>query len=133
MSERESRTLPWFGVPKLMPYLRPYLKGIAVMIAVGCLVSLIDAVYPMFNRYALDHFVIGRSLDGIKAVEVRGGPRAHTFHYDCGVRDRVPAGAVNDLSLHRQVLRIEAQCGKSRKEEKQQFLEFHKGYCLRIK
>ena len=65
MSERESRTLPWFGVPKLMPYLRPYLKGIAVMIAVGCLVSLIDAVYPMFNRYALDHFVIGRSLDGL--------------------------------------------------------------------
>lgn len=65
MSEENRKALPWFGVPKLLPYLKPYLKGIAVMIAVGCLVSLIDAVYPMFNRYALDRFVIARSLDGL--------------------------------------------------------------------
>ena len=65
MSEARNKTLPWFGVPKLLPFLRPYMKGIVVMIAVGCLVSLIDAVYPMFNRYALDRFVIGRSLDGL--------------------------------------------------------------------
>jgi len=65
MSEEQNKTLPWFGVPKLLPYLKPYMKGIAAMIAVGCLVSLIDAAYPMFNRYALDHFVIGQSLDGL--------------------------------------------------------------------
>ena len=65
MSEKENKTLPWFGVPKLLPYIKPYMKGIAAMIAVGCLVSLIDAAYPMFNRYALDHFVIGQSLDGL--------------------------------------------------------------------
>ncbi len=65
MSEERNKTLPWFGVPKLLPYLRPYMKGIVAMIAVGCLVSLIDAVYPMFNRYALDRFVIGQSLDGL--------------------------------------------------------------------
>ena len=65
MSEKAPRRLPWFGVPKLLPFLKPYLRGIAGMIAVGCLVSLIDAVYPMFNRYALDHFVIGGTLDGL--------------------------------------------------------------------
>ncbi|MBQ3303778.1 MAG: ABC transporter ATP-binding protein [Clostridia bacterium] len=65
MSEERNKTLPWFGIPKLLPYLKPYMKGIAAMIAVGCLVSLIDAAYPMFNRYALDHFVIGQSLDGL--------------------------------------------------------------------
>lgn len=65
MSEKDNKTLPWFGVPKLLPYIRPYMKGIAAMIAVGCLVSLIDAIYPMFNRYALDRFVIGQMLDGM--------------------------------------------------------------------
>jgi ATP-binding cassette subfamily B protein len=65
MSEARNKTLPWFGVPKLLPFLRPYMKGIVAMIAVGCLVSLIDAVYPMFDRYALDRFVIGQSLDGL--------------------------------------------------------------------
>ena len=65
MDEGKQKTLPWFGVPKLLPYLKPYMKGIALMIAVGCMVSLIDAIYPMFNRYALDRFVIGRSLDGL--------------------------------------------------------------------
>ena len=65
MNGEKHKTLPWLGVPKLLPYLKPYLKGIAAMIAVGCLVSLIDAVYPMFNRYALDRFVIGGSLQGL--------------------------------------------------------------------
>ena len=67
MSEQESRQvrLPLFGFPRLMPFLRPYLGGIAMMIAVGCFVSLIDALFPMFNRYALDKYVIGRTLDGL--------------------------------------------------------------------
>ena len=36
MSEQESRQvrLPLFGFPRLMPFLRPYLGGIAMMIAV---------------------------------------------------------------------------------------------------
>ena len=65
MSENQNKPLTWFGVPKLLHYLKPYRKGIVAMIAVGCLVSLIDAAYPMFNRYALDRFVIGESLDGL--------------------------------------------------------------------
>ena len=66
MSESEKKVhLKWFGVPRLMPFIRPYLPGIIVMIAVGCFVSLLDAVFPLFNRYALEHFAIGRSLDGL--------------------------------------------------------------------
>ena len=66
MSERESQPkLRLFGFIRLLPFLRPYLKGIIAMIAVGCLVSLIDTVFPLFNRYALDHFVIGHTLEGM--------------------------------------------------------------------
>ena len=27
MSEARNKTLPWFGVPKLLPFLRPYMKA----------------------------------------------------------------------------------------------------------
>ena len=33
------------------------------MIICGALVSLVDAVYPLFNRYALDHFIGEKTLD----------------------------------------------------------------------
>ncbi len=59
------RMLPWFGIPKLLPYVRPYRKMIVVMVTLGILSSLIDSVYPLFNRYALDHFVAGETLQGL--------------------------------------------------------------------
>ena len=65
MSEQPNRMLRWFGLPKLRPWLKPYLPTIAMMIGMGCFISLIDAAYPMFNRYALDHFVMGRTLQGL--------------------------------------------------------------------
>ena len=61
--EKENVRLPMFGVPKLFPYLRPYGRTIAWMVFLGCLSSLIDAAYPLFNRYALDHYVAGGTLD----------------------------------------------------------------------
>lgn len=55
--------LPFFGIPKLIPYIKKYLKTIVIMIAMGIFSSLIDASYPLFNRYALDHFVAFKTLD----------------------------------------------------------------------
>ena len=52
-----------FGIPKLRPFLRPYRGRIILMVFLGTLVSAIDALYPLFNRYALDHFVGGQTLD----------------------------------------------------------------------
>lgn len=56
--------LPFFGIPRLMPYLRPYRKRIIFMILLGGMTSAIDALYPLFNRFALDHFVGGHTLSG---------------------------------------------------------------------
>ncbi len=66
MQEEEKQvSLPFFGVPRLFPYLKPYRLRIAVMILLGGLSSAIDAFYPLFNRYALDHFIGGRTLAGM--------------------------------------------------------------------
>lgn len=57
--------LPLFGIPKIWPFLKPYRGTIILMVSLGFLSSLIDAIYPLFNRYALNHFVGGQTLEGI--------------------------------------------------------------------
>ena len=65
--QKKSTSLPFFGIPKLFPCLRPYRGTIIFMITLGFLSSLIDAIYPLFNRYALDHFVKEKTLLGLPA------------------------------------------------------------------
>ena len=68
MNENEQdqiKTLPWFGIPKLMPYVKPYRRKIILMISLGILSSVADAAFPLFNRYALDHFVAEKTLQGL--------------------------------------------------------------------
>ena len=64
-NKKESRSLPLFGIPRLFPFLKKYRARIAFMILLGFLSSLIDTIYPLFNRYAIDHFVADGTLDGI--------------------------------------------------------------------
>ena len=67
MNENEKqKRLPFFGIPKLFPYLYPYRFRIISMILLGGVSSAIDAAYPLFHRYALDHFVGERTLRGIQ-------------------------------------------------------------------
>ena len=66
MSEKkkeEQVSLPFFGIPKLMPYVRPYRKKLIAMMVLGLAASAIDSVYPLFNQYALNHFVTLKTLD----------------------------------------------------------------------
>ena len=63
--ENENISLPFFGIPKLMPFIRKYLPKIILMTLMGVLSSLIDSASPLFNRYALNHFVAGGSLEGL--------------------------------------------------------------------
>ncbi|MBQ6363357.1 MAG: ABC transporter ATP-binding protein [Lachnospiraceae bacterium] len=68
MNENEQeqiKTLPWFGIPKLIPYVKPYRRKIILMVSLGILSSVADAVFPLFNRYALDHFVAEKTLQGL--------------------------------------------------------------------
>ena len=63
--ERETASLPLFGIPRLIPYLRPYRKRVIRMIILALVCSVIDVSYPLFGRYALDHFVAGKTLEGM--------------------------------------------------------------------
>lgn len=71
MSEENKNVhLPFFGIPKILPYVKKYRYRIAAMIAMGITTSLIDSVFPLFTRYAIDHFIAEETLDtiGIFAV-----------------------------------------------------------------
>ena len=65
MSRKESDTpnLPWFGIPKLFPYLKKYRKTIFFMVLLGLFASIADSVMPLFTRYAIDHFIGLLTLD----------------------------------------------------------------------
>lgn len=65
--ENKNVTLPFFGIPRLWPFIRPYRKILLLNIVLGILSSLVDSVYPLFNRYALDQFVAKKTLQGIWA------------------------------------------------------------------
>ncbi|MBR3473566.1 MAG: ABC transporter ATP-binding protein [Oscillospiraceae bacterium] len=61
----KQKSLPFFGIGKVLPYLRKYKKALVGMILgslVGCLV---DIGVPMFQRYALNHFIGEGTLDTI--------------------------------------------------------------------
>ena len=61
----EQVRLRFFGIPRLLPYLKPYRRMMIAMVLMGGLSSAIDAFYPLFNRYALDHFIGEQTLKGL--------------------------------------------------------------------
>ncbi len=63
--EEKNIHLKFFGIPRLIPYVRPYRRMIIWMILLGGASSAIDALYPLFTRYALDNFVGKMSTDGM--------------------------------------------------------------------
>lgn len=63
MNRENTKRLPFFGIPSLLPYLRDYRRPIAVMVTLGAVSSLADSAYPLFNRYALNHFVAMGTMD----------------------------------------------------------------------
>jgi len=59
-------SLPFFGIPRLLPYIKKYIPKIIVMVILGLFSSLIDSAVPLMQRYALDHFVEQKTLEGLK-------------------------------------------------------------------
>ena len=64
-NENKIKTLPWLGIPKLLPYVRPYKKIIVQMVTLGMLSSLADSAYPLFNQYAINNFIGQGTLKGL--------------------------------------------------------------------
>ena len=61
--EQEVVKLPFFGIPKLFPYVKKYKKRLIIMALLGTFVSVIDALFPLFNRYAIDHYIGEQTTD----------------------------------------------------------------------
>ena len=62
MKKNESH-LRFFGLGKVLPYLLRYKKQLLILVLGSLAASLIDIGVPLFQRYALNHFVGGGTLD----------------------------------------------------------------------
>ena len=63
MKKTRSTHLKWFGIPRLLPFLRVYRGRIITMIICGLLGSSVDIILPVYQRYAFNHFVGEHTLD----------------------------------------------------------------------
>ena len=61
--QEEKKSLPFFGIPKIMPYIKQYKGMMLIMVVTGLFDSAIDLILPLYQRYAINHFVGGRTLD----------------------------------------------------------------------
>ena len=62
---KAQKKLRFFGIGKILPFLKPFRKDLLVMVVFGLISSGTDILLPLFQRYALDHFVVQRTLDTI--------------------------------------------------------------------
>ncbi len=65
--QKEYVSLPYFGINKLLPYLKPYRFILISMIGLGLAGGLVDIILPLFQRYALDNFIAKNTLDTLTA------------------------------------------------------------------
>lgn len=64
-NQEKTVRLPLFGLPVLWPFIRKY-KGMFIgMIAAGILFSVFDAIYPLFNKYAISYLVGNKTMDTV--------------------------------------------------------------------
>ncbi len=55
--EEKTKHLKFFGIGRILPFLKPVRSLILVMVIFGLLGSATDIILPQFQRYALDHFI----------------------------------------------------------------------------
>ena len=61
--EQQYVKLPYFGIPKLLPYLKPNRRIIFSMVVLCLMAGIIDTINPQFQKYALNHFIELGTLD----------------------------------------------------------------------
>lgn len=64
MHEEEKVThLKWFGIPRLFPFLKPFRRYFLGMLIFGLISSCVEILYPLFQRYAINHYIAEGTLD----------------------------------------------------------------------
>ena len=62
-ASENKKSLPFFGIGKMLPFLKKYKKSLLIMVICGLAGTLVDIAVPLFQRYSLNHFVGGGTLD----------------------------------------------------------------------
>ncbi|MGN1249343.1 MAG: ABC transporter ATP-binding protein [Candidatus Spyradocola sp.] len=57
--------LPWFGIPRLFPFMKPYRFIIVTMALLVLLNGIIDICLPLFQEYAINNFIAKNTLEGL--------------------------------------------------------------------
>jgi len=102
--EKEYVSLKYFGIPKLFPYLKPYKYIMISMVLLGLLGGIVDIILPLFQRYALNHFIEKGTLDTLQSFIIA---------YICILIFQVLA---NGISAY-QACQIEMYVGRDMKRE----------------
>ena len=63
--QKKTKGAKWFGIPNLVPYMRPYGKLSIWMVLMAFYGSAMDAVIPLFQQYAIDHYIADSTLAGL--------------------------------------------------------------------
>ena len=60
---KKDGSLRFFGIPKMIPLVKRFRKEVAIISATALASGVLDLFGPLFNRYALNHFVTEGTLD----------------------------------------------------------------------
>ena len=63
--QKTTKGAKWFGIPNLVPYMRPYGRLILWMVLMAFYGSAMDAVIPLFQQYAIDNYIADSTLAGL--------------------------------------------------------------------
>ncbi len=55
--------LPYFGLNRLLPFLKPYRKRLIIMFVFGIMGSVVDIILPLFQRHAINNYIVTGILD----------------------------------------------------------------------
>ena len=61
--KKDAVSLPFFGIPRIMPYVKKYKNTLLAMLICGLIGTGMDIAVPLFQRYALDHFIAQGTMD----------------------------------------------------------------------
>lgn len=62
---KKTTSLPFFGLPKLAKYIKPYRAVIICMVALGLASTAVDVLIPLFQEYAIKNFIGLGDLSGL--------------------------------------------------------------------
>ena len=65
MKEQSIKHLKFFGIGRILPFLKSVKKEILLMVLFGLAGSATDIIIPQFQRYALDHYIAEKVLDTV--------------------------------------------------------------------